>query len=149
MFEALALGLALAQSTPLPMPTPQRLAMVAIASPRAQLRVQVARTEAQRERGLMGVRSLRAHTGMLFVFDTDAPIEFWMKDTLVPLDMIFIGKDGLVRTVFANVPVVPVDAPDDRIPRRDGLAKFVLELPAGEAARDGLARGVRVRGLPG
>mgnify|MGYP001195936416 CR=1 FL=1 len=148
MFEALAIGLALAQSSPLPMPTPQRLAVVAIAAPRAQLRVQVARTEAQRERGLMGVRYLRAHTGMLFVFDTDAPIEFWMKDTLVPLDMVFIAQNGAVRSVFANVPVVPADTADDRIPRRDGLAKFVLELPAREAARDGLAPGVRIGGLP-
>lgn len=148
MFEALAIVLALAQSSPLPMPTPQKLAMVAIAAPRAHLRLQVARTEAQRERGLMGVRYLPAHTGMLFVFDADAPIEFWMKDTLVPLDMIFIGKDGLVRTVFADVPVVPADTVDDRIPRRDGIAKFVLELPAGEAARDGLARGLLIGGLP-
>ncbi len=148
MFEALAIGLALVQSSPQPMPTPQKLAMVAIAAPRAHLRVQVARTEAQRERGLMGVRYLPAHTGMLFVFDTDAPIEFWMKDTLVPLDMIFIGKDGIVRTVFANVPVVPADTADDRIPRRDGFAKFVLELPANEAARDGLTTGTKIGSLP-
>jgi uncharacterized membrane protein (UPF0127 family) len=148
MFEALAIVLALAQSSPQPMPTPQKLAMVAIAAPRAHLRVQVARTEAQRERGLMGVRYLPAHTGMLFVFDTDAPIEFWMKDTLVPLDIVFIAQNGAVRSVFANVPFVPADTADDRIPRRDGLAKFVLELPANEAAHDGLAPGIKIGGLP-
>ena len=92
MFEALALAIALTQSSPQPVPTPQTLPAIWLSAPHAKLRVQMARTEQQRERGLMGVRKLAPHTGMLFVFDTDAPIEFWMKDTLVPLDMVFIGK---------------------------------------------------------
>jgi uncharacterized membrane protein (UPF0127 family) len=148
MFEALVLAVALTQSSPQPVPTPQTLPAIWLSAPHAKLRIQVARTEPQRERGLMGVRKLPAHTGMLFVFDTDAPIEFWMKNTRVPLDMVFIGKDGFVRTVFANVPVVPVDTPDNQIPRRDGIAKYVLELPAGEAARDGFWYGVHISKLP-
>lgn len=148
MFEALAMVVALMQFSPQPVPTPQELHIVAVGAPHAQLRLQVAQTEPQRERGLMGVRKLGVHTGMLFVFDSDAPIEFWMKDTLIPLDMVFVGKNGIVRSVFANVPVVPVDAPDGRIPRRDGTAKYVLELPSGEAAKDGLSPGVRLSGLP-
>lgn len=148
MFEALALAIALTQSTPQPVPTPQSLPAIWLRAPRARLYVQVARTEPQRERGLMGVRKLAARTGMLFVFGSDAPIEFWMKDTLVPLDMVFIGRNGVVRTVFANVPVVPVDTPDDQIPRRDGIAKYVLELPASEAARDGFTSGVHISNLP-
>lgn len=147
MFEALLLAVALAQSSPAPVPTPQVLPAIWLSAPHARLRVQIARTEQQRERGLMGVRTLAAHTGMLFVFDTDAPIEFWMKDTLVPLDMVFIGKNGIVRTVFANVPIVPLDSPDTAIPRRDGIAKYVLELPAGEAARDGFRYGVHISNL--
>ena len=131
-----------------PLPTPQALAVVRLSAPRAQLRVQVARTEAQRERGLMAVRRLAPRTGMLFVFNSDAPIEFWMKDTLVPLDMVFIGENGVVRNVAVNVPVVPLNTPDGLIPRRDGIAKFVLELPAREAARDGLTPGARIGGLP-
>lgn len=148
MLEALALAVALTQSSPQPIPTPQVLPAIWLNAPYARLRVQIARTEQQRERGLMGVRKLPAHTGMLFVFDADAPIEFWMKDTLVPLDMVFIGKNGIVRTVFANVPVVPLDSPDNAIPRRDGIAKYVLELPAGEAARDGFWYGVHISNLP-
>ena len=148
MFEALVLVVALAQTLPAPVPTPQNLHAISISAPRAQLRVQIAMTEAQRERGLMGVTKLAEHTGMLFVFSADAPIEFWMKDTLIPLDMVFIGRNGVVRTVFANVPIVPLDTADDRIPRRDGIAKYVLELPAGEAARDGFTRGVRISNLP-
>ncbi len=57
---------------------------------------------------------------MLFVFDADEPVAFWMKDTLVPLDMIFIAGDGRVRRVFANVPVVRTSLADDRIPRESG-----------------------------
>jgi uncharacterized membrane protein (UPF0127 family) len=148
VFEALVLAVALTQSSPQPVPTPQVLPAMWLNAPQAKLRVQIARTEQQRERGLMGVRKLAPHTGMLFVFDTDAPIEFWMKDTLIPLDMVFIGKNGFVRMVFANVPVVPLDSPDSAIPRRDGIAKFVLELPAGEAARDGFWYGVHISNLP-
>ncbi|HET9393984.1 MAG TPA: DUF192 domain-containing protein [Candidatus Rubrimentiphilum sp.] len=148
MLEALVLAVALNTSSPQPVPTPQILPAMWLSAPSARLRVQVARTEQQRERGLMGVRKLAAHTGMLFVFDADAPIEFWMKDTLLPLDMVFIGKNGIVRNVFANVPVVPLDTPDNLIPRRDGIAKYVLELPAGEAARDGFWYGVRISKLP-
>ena len=141
MFETLALVAALAQTSPAPVPTPQNLHAISISAPRAQLRVQIAMTEAQRERGLMGVTKLAEHTGMLFVFGADAPIEFWMKDTLIPLDMVFIGRNGVVRTVFANVPIVSLDTADDRIPRRDGIAKYVLELPAGESSRRGLTVG--------
>lgn len=148
MFEALTLMIALAQSSPQPVPTPQILRVISLRAPAAQLRVQVAATEPQRERGLMGVRKLAPHTGMLFVFSADAPIEFWMKDTLIPLDMVFIGRSGIVRNVFTNVPIVSTDTPDDRIPRRDGVAKYVLELPAGEAARDGLTGGVSIPHLP-
>ncbi|HEX5274693.1 MAG TPA: DUF192 domain-containing protein [Candidatus Rubrimentiphilum sp.] len=147
MFEALALALALAQSSPQPIPTPQVLRVTVLRAPRATLRVQVAQTEPQRERGLMGVRRLAPHTGMLFVFDSDAPTEFWMKDTLIPLDMVFISGNGIVRQVFANVPVVSTDTSNDRIPRRDGVAKFVLELPAGEALLDGFKAGGLVPGL--
>jgi uncharacterized membrane protein (UPF0127 family) len=148
MFEAFALTVSLAQSSPQPVPTPQTLRVISLRAPAAQLRVQVASTEPQRERGLMGVRKLAPHSGMLFVFDSDAPIEFWMKDTLIPLDMVFIGRNGTVRSVFSNVPIVSTDTPDDRIPRRDGVAKYVLELPAGEAARDGLTGGVSIPHLP-
>jgi uncharacterized membrane protein (UPF0127 family) len=117
-------------------PAPQHLPTITIRTQRATLTLQVAKTEAQRERGLMSVTKLAPHTGMVFVFEEDAPVEFWMKDTLIPLDMIFVGADCVVRRVFSNVPVVPLDTPDDQIPRRDGTAKFVIELPANEAPDD-------------
>lgn len=132
---------------PSPVPTPQRLAVVRLSAPCAVLHVQVARSEAQRERGLMGVTHLPAHTGMLFVFSTDGPESFWMKDTLIPLDMVFIASDGQVRKVFARVPVAPLAQADNAIPRETAAARYVLELPAGEAGLDGLRAGAHIGGL--
>jgi uncharacterized membrane protein (UPF0127 family) len=140
MFAALVLAV-------LATPSPQHLPTIAVRAPKATLTLQVASTEAERELGLMSVTKLPAHTGMLFVFDGDRPVEFWMKDTMVPLDMVFIAADGTVRRVFANVPVVPLDTPDERIPRRDAQAKYVIELPAGEAAADGITSGTSLPGV--
>ena len=128
-------------------PAPQHLATIVVHAPKATLTLQVATTEDQRETGLMSVTHLPAHTGMVFVFDEDAPVTFWMKDTLVPLDMIFVAADGTVRSVAANVPVVPEDTPDNKIPTRPGVAKFVIELAAGEAAHDGITTGVQLSEL--
>jgi hypothetical protein len=105
--------------------------------------LEVARTEPQRERGLMFRQSLPPHTGMIFVFDRDDSIAFWMKNTLIPLDMVFIASDGTVGRVFANVPVAG-NIPDDRIPQERSRARYVIELPGGEAAADGIAQGVKL-----
>ncbi len=126
------------------------LPTIAVHAPRAELTLEAARTEAQRERGLMYRTAIAPHTGMIFIFDRDAPVKFWMKNTLVPLDMIFIGPDGTVRQIFSNVPVVNQTLPDSDIPREGGVAKFVIELSAGEAVGDGLTQGVKLdlRGVP-
>lgn len=123
------------------------LAMVTVHAPHAALRLEIAATESARERGLMDRNVLPPRTGMLFIFPDDGPVEFWMKNTRVPLDMVFVGRDGLVRSVADAVPVVPAQTPDGDIPRRRGRARFVIELPAGEAARDGLRPGVLLREL--
>ncbi len=88
--------------------------------------------------------TLAPHTGMIFIFKQDDDIEFWMKNTLIPLDMVFVGADGQVRSVSADVPATSPDTPDERIPRVLGRAKYVLELPAGEATADGLRAGTRL-----
>ena len=120
------------------------LPTVVVHAPRADLTLEVARTDAQRARGLMDRTAVPPHTGMIFVFDTDAPVDFWMKDTLVPLDMIFVAADGTVRRVYANVPVLHGGIGDEAIPREDGTAKYVIELHAGEASQDGIAAGVKL-----
>jgi uncharacterized membrane protein (UPF0127 family) len=73
-----------------------------------------------------------------------------MKDTLVPLDMIFIAADGTVRRVFSKVPVVAATLPDEQIPREGAQAKYVIGLAAGEASADGIVAGVKLdlRGAP-
>jgi len=147
IFSSLALAIAMG-TAPSPLPTPQSLPVITLRAPRAALHLQVARTEDQRERGLMSVRHLPPHAGMLFVFDSDGPVAFWMKDTLIPLDMVFLSADGTVRKLFARVPVVSPSLPDPDIPLEQGSAKYVIELPSGEAQPDGLRPGVRVGGLP-
>lgn len=139
MFKALLLAAVL--------PAQQHLPTIVAHAPNATLTLQVAKTASERELGLMSVTKLRAHTGMVFVFDEDAPIEFWMKDTLIPLDMVFVAADGTVRSVAVNVPVVPTDTADDKIPRRDGSAKFVIELAADEAKVDGIVPGTKLSDL--
>ncbi len=147
MFSALLLAIGL--SSPAPVPTAQSLPAVTLRAPAAKLRVQIAHTEEQRERGLMGVTHLARHTGMVFVFDADAKVAFWMKDTLIPLDMVFISDQGVVREVYSKVPVVPLSLPDNQIPLEQGQAKYVIELASGEAEQDGLVPGAHVGGLPG
>jgi hypothetical protein len=120
------------------------LATTVVAAPKANLTLEVARTDEQRERGLMYRQTLPPHTGMIFLFDRDEQISFWMKNTLIPLDMVFVAADGTVRRVFANVPVLSAKLPDDQIPEETSRARYVIELPAGEAARDGIAPGVKL-----
>jgi len=143
VFEGLAMSAVLAAQNP-------TLQKIELAAPKAQLSLEVARTEQQREDGLMDRTVLPPHTGMIFVFGDDGSQSFWMKDTLVPLDMVFVAADGTVRKVFARVPVLRSGLTDAQIPLESAAAKYVIELPAGEAAADGLAPGVKldVAGVP-
>jgi uncharacterized membrane protein (UPF0127 family) len=90
-------------------------------------------------RGLMERTSLPADEGMLFVFPDEQPRSFWMKDTLIPLDMIFIRQDGTIGHIHANA------APNDMtsIPSQ-GPAMAVLELNGGTAAKLGIKPGDKV-----
>ncbi|MGH7749634.1 MAG: DUF192 domain-containing protein, partial [Candidatus Dormibacteria bacterium] len=112
--------------------------------PQGRIAAAVAATESDRERGLMGVRRLPAGVGMLFVFDGDGVHEFWMKATLVPLDMVFVDSGGAVTSVAERVPATRPRTPDARIARRRGFGRYVIELGAGAAARLGLRPGARI-----
>jgi len=118
---------------------------VVIVTPSESLTVAVANNYPLREHGLMFRTALEPHTGMLFVFPSENVVDFWMKNTLIPLDMVFVDRNGVVTTVAANVPATTPATLDQDIPRRSGRAKFVLELRAGEAASDGLKPGAFVR----
>ena len=109
------------------------------------IRVEVARTEAERERGLMYRNHLDADAGMLFVFEHDGPLTFWMKNTFIPLDMIFIDHDRRI------VGIVEEAVPETETPRRvEGASRYVLEIGGGLSRRLGIAKGGQVdfEGVP-
>ena len=132
---AACLGPAAAAAAPKP-PLP-----IYVQAPKSGLRLEVAADPAARERGLMNRTALHPHFGMIFVFAGEQPVTFWMKNTLIPLDMIFVDTDGAVTSIAPDVPATKRTTPNERIPRRAGRAKYVIELNAGEAARDGLVVG--------
>ncbi|WP_245412096.1 DUF192 domain-containing protein [Methylocella silvestris] len=102
--------------------------------------VEVMRTEVGRERGLMYRRSMPQDRGMLFDFGVEQPIQMWMKNTYLPLDMIFISRSGKVVGVAENAEPLSETIIPSRAP-----AYGVLELNAGAAARIGLKIGDSVR----
>lgn len=108
-------------------------------------KVEVADTVATRERGLMFRKSLAADRGMLFdfKFKTVQPVSFWMKDTLIPLDMVFIGADGRIVSIARNATPLSETPIASAGPVRD-----VLELRGGRAAEIEAAPGDRVREGP-
>jgi uncharacterized membrane protein (UPF0127 family) len=121
---------------------PVSLAMIDVRGAAKPLALAVASDERTRELGLMCVTRLRPQHGMIFVFDDDSVQEFWMKNTLVPLDMVWVASDGTVTHVAANVPASTRDTPDESVARRRGEGRYVIELPGGEAAIDGIRTGV-------
>jgi hypothetical protein len=102
-------------------------------------RVEIARTAAEQATGMMYRTEVPKGTGMLFPFDPPRPASFWMRNTYVPLDIVFIGADGRVLNVEANA--VPLS---ETMRSSKGSAAAVLELAGGEAARIGLMPGDRV-----
>jgi uncharacterized membrane protein (UPF0127 family) len=121
-------------------PTPIR-----VRAPDEVLELRIADTPSKREYGLMCVRALPARTGMIFIFnDGDNYRDFWMKNTLIPLDMVWVSKSGRVNDVRPDVPSTNVDTPDEKIPHRSGTGSYVIELAAGEAARAGIKPGTQL-----
>lgn len=92
-------------------------------------KVQVAETDEEQQKGLQGVEDLPVDEGMLFVYDREQPLSFWMKDTLIPLTVAFINKDMSVIAVY--------DAwPGDETPMQE-TAMYVLEVNADEDIDEG------------
>jgi uncharacterized membrane protein (UPF0127 family) len=92
------------------------------------LLVAVAGNSEERRRGLMGVTDLGDLDGMLFVFDQDVSAAFWMKDTLIPLDIAFFTATGDLVDGFAMEPCTANPCPTYR---PDGSYRYALEMPAG------------------
>ncbi len=103
------------------------------------LTVEVAKTTEDRSRGLMYRKSLPENSGMLFVYDRDQNLSFWMKNTEIPLSIAFISRDGTIREIrhmqpFSEEPVVSEYA-----------VRYALEVPQGTFERIGVGAGDRLR----
>lgn len=106
----------------------------------AAFTVEIADTDAERAQGLMHVPSMPRFNGMLFVFDQPQRAVFWMENTLIPLDMLFIDDRGVVQSVHENA------VPLDRTPIDGGEGiRYVLEINGGMASRLQLAPGAELR----
>ncbi len=114
-----------------------------------RVRLELAVTDEERAQGLMFRDSLAADAGMLFLFEAEEPVPFWMKNTFIPLDMIWISSAGEAVDVKAGVPPCRSDPCPSYPPAKAGRA--VLEVNAGFAAAHGIRPGVRLqfRDVPG
>lgn len=101
--------------------------------------VEMAETPAQQAQGLMFREKMAADAGMLFVYDRPQPASFWMKNTLIPLDMIFIGADGRIVNIHQNA--VPHS---EAAVNSAGPVKGILEINGGMSSRLGIRAGDRV-----
>ncbi len=101
--------------------------------------VELAKTTAQRELGLMHRERLADDAGMLFMFPKPGIAGFWMKETLVPLDIIWIDHTQTIQAMFLNL--LPCPAEPCEVYRPDVVIPYVLEIPGGSAAALGLKEG--------
>ncbi|CAM4050566.1 DUF192 domain-containing protein [Palleronia rufa] len=106
----------------------------------ARFAVSVMDDPEERARGLMFVEDLAPMTGMLFIYDRPQPVSFWMRNTLIPLDMLFLDATGTVRRIHENA--VPLD--ETPIPGGDDILA-VLEINGGMSGRLGIEEGSVLR----
>jgi len=105
--------------------------------------VEIVTTPETRAQGLMFRKSLAANGGMLFIYPGEQPVSFWMKNTLIPLDMLFVREDGSIAHIAHNA------IPHDETPIDSGAAvKAVLEVNGGTANALGIKEGDRVEYQP-
>jgi len=104
--------------------------------------VEVARTPDEQQQGLMYRESLPPKTGMIFVFPDSAPHHFWMKNTMIPLDIVWLDQNGKVIFVSARTPPCRSDPCPTYGP--DAPAPTVLEIAGGMAEKEGVRPGTTV-----
>lgn len=143
LLVALALLPTLALAAPQPQSAAGRLETIAALTQtgRETFKVETATTRQQRDRGLMFRANLPERHGMLFDFGPDQEVRMWMKDTLIPLDMVFIAADGRVHRIERNA-----EPGSLRVIPSDGPVRYVLELNGGAASRYGVKPGDRIVG---
>ncbi len=114
------------------------LAVIPLTAAGHRLKVELAATAEEQARGLMFRKEMGADEGMLFPMNPPRPAQFWMRNTVMPLDIIFIGPDRRVLNVVHAVPYDETPLPSA------GVAGAVLELNAGRAAQLGIGPGTVV-----
>jgi uncharacterized membrane protein (UPF0127 family) len=105
---------------------------------KATITAEIARNAIERERGLMFRKTLPDGRGMLFVFDSDQHLNFWMKNTFVPLSLAYISSDGTITQIVDLMPKSLEAVPSDR------SVRYALEVPQGWFDRAGVKVGDRV-----
>jgi hypothetical protein len=111
--------------------------------------LEVAASERERNRGLMFRSRLPENRGMLFIFEQPGKPAFWMKNTYLSLDILFLSEQGVVVDLFESVPPCPMEPCPRYAPHSP--SKYVIEVPAGFAARHAVRKGDRVglQNVPG
>jgi uncharacterized membrane protein (UPF0127 family) len=118
----------------------ERLWLVTGPGQETPIEVEIAEAPREKELGLMFRTELPQGTGMLFPYGAPREVTMWMRNTYIPLDMVFIRKDGVVHRIEKRAEPL-----SERIIASQGPVSAVLELPAGDAERLGLEPGDRVR----
>jgi uncharacterized membrane protein (UPF0127 family) len=120
-------------------PTPISVVTIDTGEWKIPFKVELAVTDAEQQRGLMFREHLESDAGMLFVFDRDSVHTFWMRNTLIPLDMLFIGADKKVVGIVENA------EPRTEIGRSVGIpSRYVLEIGGGLSKHYGFGAGQTV-----
>ena len=101
--------------------------------------IEIAQTTEELQKGLMYRQSLNENAGMLFIFDKDDIYSFWMKNTLIPLDIIWINKDNQIVYIASNVQPCKADSCAAYSPEKEAL--YVLEINAGLSEKYGFKEG--------
>ena len=117
-----------------------RLVTIQTSTDQVSVMVEVARTPQEKATGLMYRKALPEGQGMLFVYDKPLIPPFWMKNTLIPLDILFIGSDFKIKHIAEDTPPCP---PQNPCPSYAPLepVQYVLELKGGEGARQKIRLG--------
>jgi len=132
-------GPSIADGRAMILPVEQAPLVVATAKGEQPFRIEIADDDKERSAGLMFREEMPDDHGMLFVFDQTREVGFWMKNTPMPLDLVFIGQDGKIKAIRRGEPFSEaLIAPDEPV-------RFVLELKAGTAEKAGIADGDVVR----
>jgi uncharacterized membrane protein (UPF0127 family) len=136
---ALLLSPVRAGEAPMILPTDPTPLVVDGANGSHSFSIEIANTPREQEQGLMYRRSMADDHGMLFAFDQSAPLAFWMKNTPMPLDLVFVSSHGEVRAVRHGAPFsTDIISPNEPV-------RFVLELKAGMAEKAGITDGAVIR----